>query len=224
MQVILFPSVFLLIIIVFVLFLFRKYIADYINNPDEYRDKGSTGERLLYMNLRTRFPEKNILRNVYLHRENGKLTEIDIVLITNSGIIVLESKNYTGWIFGNEYDSNWTQTFPKGTKVKFFNPVSQNTIHISSLQHNLSEFPNLLYFSIVVFGNECELKEVPASTENTYVINKFNLFQTIDRISARFPNVISDFEIEKIIETLTPYSRPNEEIRKQHLLDIQKFN
>ena len=42
------------------------------------------------------------LRNVYIPKDNGETSEIDVVYITQKGIFVFESKNYSGWIFGDE--------------------------------------------------------------------------------------------------------------------------
>lgn len=66
-------------------------------------DKGRNGEYEIYRRL---FPlEKQgakFLFNVYLPKNNGETTEIDVLMIAKKGIIVFESKNYSGWIFGNE--------------------------------------------------------------------------------------------------------------------------
>ena len=37
-----------------------------------------------------------ILRNVYVPKENGETSEIDVLYITQKGIFVIESKNYSG--------------------------------------------------------------------------------------------------------------------------------
>ncbi len=47
---------------------------------------------------------------------SGGTTEIDLLLIHPKGLFVFESKNYSGWIFGNEVYQNWTQTLPKGRR------------------------------------------------------------------------------------------------------------
>lgn len=50
------------------------------------------------------------------------MTEVDLIYINTSGIYVIESKNYSGWIFGDFKQKYWTQTF-KTEKHKFYNPV-----------------------------------------------------------------------------------------------------
>lgn len=76
-----------------------------------FSNKGKYGEYLTYKKLEQIKGMHKILTNVYLPTRNGNTTEIDLIYIHESGIYVLESKNYGGWIFGNEYDKSWTQVF-----------------------------------------------------------------------------------------------------------------
>lgn len=40
-----------------------------------------------------------VLSNVYIPKEDGETSEIDVMFLTEKGIFVIESKNYSGWIF-----------------------------------------------------------------------------------------------------------------------------
>ncbi|MCR4761760.1 MAG: NERD domain-containing protein [Oscillospiraceae bacterium] len=71
-----------------------------------------------------------MLRNVFIPKENGETSEIDLLYITQKGIFVIESKNYSGWIFGNGNDQYWTQSLPNKQKKRFYNPMKQNRTHI----------------------------------------------------------------------------------------------
>jgi len=190
---------------------------DNIHNPSEYKDTGSIGERNIYRKLSKHFPEAQILRNVYLHKKDGKLTEIDMLLVTRKGIFVIESKNYSGWIYGKEHDSNWTQTFPNGMKFKFFNPIRQNHIHVLGAKNTLAAFFEMRYFSIVVFGDECKIKNVSFSPDNTRVIKLSNLISTINDILSSNTEVITEDELNRIVNLLVTYSRPDKAIKEQHM-------
>ena len=48
-----------------------------------------------------------------------------MLMIHENGIFVIESKNYSGWLFGDYNQLNWTQSFPNGEKHKFYNPIKQ---------------------------------------------------------------------------------------------------
>lgn len=95
-----------------------------------------------------------VLRNVYIPKDDGTTSEIDLVFITQKGIFVIESKNYSGWIFGNEKDNSWTVSMVGGKKYKFYNPIKQNRKHIKWLYNYIQmDIPT---FSMIVFSDRCE--------------------------------------------------------------------
>ena len=64
---------------------------------------GKHGEKLTERELKLvrLFGRKGkTLRNVYVPKNNGETSEIDVLYITQKGIFVIESKNYSGWIIG----------------------------------------------------------------------------------------------------------------------------
>ena len=73
------------------------------------------------------------IRNIYVPLNDGKTSEIDIVVVHNTGLYAVECKNYSGWIFGSADNRYWTQTFANGKKYQFYNPVLQNKYHIKAL-------------------------------------------------------------------------------------------
>lgn len=100
------------ILLVFILFiLLPKYIkfrnSDYqLESKNNFiktiTEKGNYGEFLTFT-----YPEKldiykRLMTNLYLPKEDGTTTEIDLIMIAESGIYVIESKNYSGWIFCDE--------------------------------------------------------------------------------------------------------------------------
>ena len=78
-------------------------------------NSGTYGEALtaIELNWVKLFGKKGItLKNIYIPKEDGGTSEIDLLFITPKGIFVIESKNYSGWIFGDEYSQYWTQSLP----------------------------------------------------------------------------------------------------------------
>lgn len=72
---------------------------------------GKYGEKLTErkLNLINLFGRKGMtLKNIYIPKDDGETSEIDLVYITQKGIFVIESKNYSGWIFGNLCSQYWT--------------------------------------------------------------------------------------------------------------------
>ena len=84
-------------------------------------------------------------------------TQIDHVVVSNYGIFVIETKNYKGWICGNEFDDYWTQVIYK-MKEKLRNPIMQNYGHTQVLKSVLHEYPNINYVPIVVFTTKADIK------------------------------------------------------------------
>jgi hypothetical protein len=50
------------------------------------------------------------MTNLYIPKKDGSTTEIDLIMLSQTGVYVFESKNYSGWIFGDEKSKNWMQT------------------------------------------------------------------------------------------------------------------
>lgn len=100
-------------------------------------NKGNYGEFLTFCMLE-KLGESKILTNIYLPLNDGT-TEVDLLVVNCHGVFVFESKNYSGWIFGDEKNKMWTQTLKNGQKNKFFNPIWQNRAHISAIDAYLNK-------------------------------------------------------------------------------------
>lgn len=126
-------------------------------------DKGHAGEMQIYNVLEQLEGQKAIISNCYLPLKDSGTTEVDLILIHESGIYVIESKNYSGWIFGSENHKYWTQSLPnhsgQAEKYQFYNPLWQNETHVRCLK-SLLQNNEVPYYSYVVFGNNCEIKNL----------------------------------------------------------------
>src|SRR6185503_2424889 len=82
----------------------------------------SMGEAIVANTIASHYHRPHVLlNNVTLETENGT-TQIDHILIADTGIFVIETKHYQGWIFGGPNQSQWTQVIYK-KKSKFQNPI-----------------------------------------------------------------------------------------------------
>ena len=97
-----------------------------------------------------------MIKNLYLPKDNGETSEIDLIFITQKGIFVFESKNYSGWIFGDDKGKNWTAMLPNKQKNYFYNPIKQNKTHLKWMRKYVGE--DVPLFSIIVFSERCELR------------------------------------------------------------------
>jgi hypothetical protein len=100
--------------------------------------------------------ECHLLKNVTLPIAGGT-TQIDHVLVSTKGIFVIETKDYSGWVFGNPKLPKWTQTTRWG-EYKFQNPIHQNHKHIKELERYFDFLPDKSFKSIVVFVGDGKFK------------------------------------------------------------------
>lgn len=185
-------------------------------------DKGSYGEYLTFKELEKIKGNHKILTNVYLPCGNGKTTEIDLIYIHESGIYVIESKNYSGWIFGNEKDRYWTQVLKNRNKQKFYNPIWQNETHIKSLV-NVCNIGNEFVKSVIVFSERCTLKNVTIHSDNIPVINRNHLVGTINHFIHKSSVKLSEERINSLYYILKNYSNQDEAVKTAHVDNINKF-
>lgn len=225
------PAVLIPLAIVFVL-KYREYKngAYYQVTKNSYLsmcyDLGKYGEYLTYKYLKT-FEKKGakFLFNVYVPKEDGETSEIDVLMITSKGLFVFESKNYSGWIFGSEHQKTWYQTLPAGRgrshKEHFYNPVMQNRTHIKYLKALLGE--EIPMHSIITFSDRCTLKNVRMQSPDINVINRYDVKYIVAKVFRQTEkDLLSHAEINDIYSKLHPFSQVDDETKAQHVADIQK--
>lgn len=121
------------------------------------------GEALVRREIQANFcgPDFHLLNHITLKLKDGS-TQIDHILVSRFGVYVIETKDYSGWIFANAKQSTWTQVL-YGGKFKFQNPIFQNVRHVQAVQSLLDFLPPDVSHSVVVFAGTAEFKtEVPA--------------------------------------------------------------
>lgn len=184
-------------------------------------NKGNYGEFSSYKYLSNLPGYHRVLFNIYLPKGDDKTTEIDLVYIHENGIFVIESKNYSGWIFGDEKYQKWTQTLPNGQKYQFYNPINQNIGHVEALQTLLPSIPKEIYKSLIVFSERCTLKKINFEAANTFVINRYDLKKLMLKQVENTPIVLEKERIDKIYYFLAQYSKVDSAVKKQHIENIK---
>jgi len=163
---------------------------------------GNYGEYLIFAKLEILPGHNRLLANVYVPKEDGTTSEIDVIMIAQNGIFVFESKNYSGWIFGDEKQSMWTQTLEGGLKNKFYNPVRQNKAHINALSKYLGGIEANIFRSYVIFSERCELKNVNVNSPNLALIQRHYLLDRIKHDLIYFDFCFSQTQVEEIYNKL----------------------
>ncbi len=189
------------------------------------RDLGRYGEYLTYMELKCFENDgAKFLFNVYIPKENGETTEIDVLMISKKGIFVFESKNYSGWIFGSENQKNWYQTLPAGRgkshKEHFYNPIMQNRSHIKHLKMFVGK--QIAMHSIIVFSERCTLKNVTVKSSDVNVIKRNQVSFVVSNICKRIAeDILTENDITNLYNKLYPCTQVSNAEKAQHIVNIQ---
>jgi hypothetical protein len=124
----------------------------YLKTP---RGRGWLGELRVKLAIKKTKPAvRYVINNLVLRLDNGKTTQIDHILINRNGIFVIETKNYSGRIYGDENRLEWTQVLNYGrSKNKLYNPIKQNKSHIYHISKLLSEDLKITSAVVFVQGN-----------------------------------------------------------------------
>ncbi len=183
---------------------------------------GKRGEKLTERELKlvSLFGRKGmILRNLYLPKENGETSEIDLIYITQKGIFVFESKNYSGWIFGDEDAQYWMVTLPNREKHKFNNPIRQNRTHIRWLSRYVGA--DVPLYSIIVFSERCELKQVNVKSADIRVIKRDGTYAAVRSIWDAAPDAITEDGIIALYEKLKSLTDVDKATKAAHIDHIK---
>lgn len=173
------------------------------------RGKGYYGEFLVFSELYPNLPgECKILMNLNIPTPYGKTTEIDLLLIHETGLYVFEMKHYKGTIYGKPHEQYWTQYFRTAPNQRFRSPIAQNQYHINALGKIA---PNIPVHSFVVFtSGEVELK-VECSDPNITLCTLSHLRYHLSSLTTK-PAVLSMEQINHLFCTLLNYAPTSQQI------------
>ena len=206
------------------LFIFKKIKDRKLLQTITKSYRGTKSERKLVLRLlKYGISAEDIFHDLYLEKNNGNYSQIDLVVITNVGIIVFEVKDYSGWLFGKGYQDKWTKVLAYGRKkYRFYNPIKQNNGHITVLKKQLKQFEELPFYSVIIFYGNCRLKDVsfiPQGTILTYPERVKDVIKTIMKNNKPI-NYSDKFEIIRILKEAVQNGE-NKNIQKKHIENIK---
>lgn len=109
-----------------------------------------------------------VLRNLYVPRKSpGIYSEVDLVVIHDTGVYVFECKNYSGRVYGYVNAQNWCVYYPNGENHHLLNPILQNHSHITALSRYLNLDKS--YFKSWIVFSSMSGNKIPDSS-SSYVI------------------------------------------------------
>lgn len=233
---------FMLIVVVILIFIYRYYTVNarceevgqeltwhtFWNKPELYEmitspDRGTPSERHLVSNLlASGFKPTAIYHDLMIDTGNGKTAQIDIVVATDAGLIVIEVKDFIGWIFGKGNQDYWTQVSGYGKyRNRFYNPFKQNEGHIKALRRLSPQMAALPMYSLVVFVGDCELKDVNFIPHDCYLSTFYWSIKAVYDIIENHPSAryTDRWEVANLLKAAVERGG-NTFLQEQHIYDI----
>ncbi len=163
--------------------------------------KGNVGENFLSFLLMS-FPDSWVMfKNALIPTTSRKLTEIDLLIIGNSGVFLVEVKTWKGSFAANQ--DKWKKREGKKWFPLENSPTSQSIYHQKMFQQwlmpQINNFPQEFIFAPVVFlaakwigVTNCSVPVLQGFTEFRQMLQQHPKFLTNEQVSI----------ISKLVETL----------------------
>lgn len=173
---------------------------------------GMAGEFWVKKELKKLSDEYLVINDIMIKTKDGSTHQIDHVVISKYGIFVIETKQYNGYIKGNDYDKRW---LIKNGKKKIYvnNPLHQNYGHVKSLEEILN-LPEEKFISLV-----CIPSRATVSVKSNNVTRIYDL---INKITSYKEDIIENpNEIYEIINNLNITDKVERKVHVKNAREIK---
>lgn len=79
-----------------------------------------------------------LYNNMFIRGNNDKLSQVDHLLLSKYGIMLIETKHYSGTVFCSEQNRYWPVYSEKGTRYELYNPLHQSYGHKVAVRNFIS--------------------------------------------------------------------------------------
>lgn len=205
----------------------RKYVdKDKVKDNTKSLRKGELGEYKIDIQLEKLPKEYKYLSDLLLPNSKSSTgySQIDHVVITPYGILVIETKNYVGEITGGRQDKTWLQN----GKYPVYNPFWQNYGHVEALKSILKN-DQLQFYSIISFTRRCIFKvdpELRKITSKDLIVYDTELSEFVHRkitsLNREYGKpLLNDLDINNTYEVLKGAHIDDKNIRQDHVEKIR---
>ena len=178
-------------------------------------DSGEDGEQYVASVLKDCMREGDKLINdvIVVNPENGNSSQIDHILFSTRGIFVIETKNLSGDIYGDDLSKEWKQVLGDGSIVHFhLSPVRQNNTHIYVLSKILKT--RVWLENIVVF-----VQDNTHYIRSEFVYTPQELYTYLNGITER---PVSQRERDRLYNIVLQYKKNPPVTASQHRRNIKQ--
>lgn len=154
----------------------------------------------------------------YLNSQNNKHAEIDHLVVTRSGVCVIEVKSHNGNIRCPADEKFWWQTY-NDKKISFYNPLWQNKTHskiVGELLRSEGHY-NVPIYSAVVFTS----RRVTFSHINKYVIKSDELVDFIKKGGKK--NALSTSQTRKVRDIIKHRRSKERSVARRHKKELRRY-
>ncbi len=157
---------------------------------------------------------ENVFQDVYVPGSRG-VQQIDILAVTEKGVLVIEKKTYIGLVVGRTFDKQWKIYVNRGRKNYVMkNPHHQNFGHIQALCENFPAMQGKCV-DLVVFGNNAKLgRGISAGTIRDADFKKFY---------ASLPVRLNEREVSQFCKMILNLSTKRAVLKKVHCQKIKQM-
>ncbi|MCH5180022.1 MAG: NERD domain-containing protein [Erysipelotrichales bacterium] len=200
-----------IVIIIVIIFVLKNKSDIFENHDKNEREKaGKLGENIVAKRLNEIAKKYDgYLFNEFIFKDRyneNYSTEIDHILITRGGVFVVETKYYTGIIYGKESDKEWV-CFKQGNRRNETpkNPLNQNQTHIRCLKRMFVNIPPKMISVVIILRGDIseiesnQLYNLDGATEMIETLTKQNQYsqEFVERIHSQILYIKNNYSISK---------------------------
>ena len=176
---------------------------------------GKLGEFMVKTQLGKNREGESCVINDVMVMVDGKSSQIDHIVVNDRGITCIETKNYSGRIYGDDERFEWTQVLAYGrVKNKFYNPVKQNYTHVKRLSENLET--DCPIHSLVVFA-QSNVKYIRSS----HVVGLWDVKKRMREIGE--PGTLSPDRIREFTDRIQKLKEEKAVSDAEHVQEIREL-
>ena len=188
------------------------------------KGKGVWGEFQVKIKLKIFFKKSGVIINNYVYVDENyksavdskhiRTVQIDHIVVSEKGVLVVETKNYSGRIYGDKSQTMWTQVLKYGkVKNKLYNPIKQNETHCYYVRKIIGE--NVPIRSVVVFAQN--------NTEYIRCTGEVVGLKSLKKYLHSLPSLLNQEQVIEISEKLKSANQSDVISNRQHKKNVKNL-
>lgn len=155
-----------------------------------------------------------VFQDIYVPGSHD-VQQIDVLAVTEKGVLVIEKKTYSGLVVGRAYDNIWRVFYYGQQMYTMKNPHHQNYGHIQALKEKFPELRDVIV-GLVIFGDEAELgDDIPSATIRDMDFEYYYMC---------LPTILNAEQIGRIANSIDTLNIERDGLKLRHTVKINRLN